>query len=233
MLLTKLQVPEYVQTVSEGSPQTICQNLDNLKPENNSKSIESKIFTFDAVPVKASFHSCIQRLISPNITLCDNYESKNSKGPTIEQIMLPFFGVNPTDAQDDEGYTICPENLTEVPCYGKIVRTPDDGYDVNDTSIDQANKSISTIEVSSQQPGQNQTYSSEAASSVYYEGLDWWGICNNSLVRSYISQPCDTLVTPESSRAHTSRESSIRKNTVSKRSTYPFYSRVVLWDNTR
>ena len=111
--------------------------------------------------------------------------------------MLPFFGVNPTDAQDDEGYTICPENLTEVLCYGKIVRTPDDGYDVNDTSIDQANKSISTIEVSSQQPGQNQTYSSEAASSVYYEGLDWWGICNNSLVRSYISQPCDTLVTPD------------------------------------
>jgi len=27
--------------------------------------------------------------------------------------------------------------------------------------------------------------------------LDWWDICNNSLVRSYISQPCETLVTPD------------------------------------
>lgn len=25
----------------------------------------------------------------------------------------------------------------------------------------------------------------------------WWGVCNNSLVRSYISQPCATLVTPD------------------------------------
>jgi hypothetical protein len=63
--------------------------------------------------------------------------------------MLPFFGVNPADAQDDEGYTICPQYLTEVQCYGKIVKTPDDGYNVNDTSIDQANKSKSTTEVSS------------------------------------------------------------------------------------
>jgi hypothetical protein len=35
------------------------------------------------------------------------------------------------------------------------------------------------------------------SSGVYYEGLDWWGICNNSLIRSYISQPCETLVTPD------------------------------------
>ena len=34
-------------------------------------------------------------------------------------------------------------------------------------------------------------------SAVYYEGLDWWGISNNSLVRSYISQPCESLVTPD------------------------------------
>ena len=75
-------------TVSgEYSPQTICQNLDNLKPENNgSNSIESNIFTFEGVPVNAP---------------------------------------------------------------------------------------------------------------VYYEGLDWWGICNNSLLRSYISQPCETLVSPD------------------------------------
>jgi hypothetical protein len=130
-------------TVSEGSPQTICQNLDNLKPENGSNSIESNIFTFNSVPVNASFHSCIQRLIYPNVTLCDNFGSKNSQGPTIEQLMLPFFGGNPDDAQDDEGYTICPAYLNEVQCYGKIVRTPDDGYDVNDTCIEQANRSTS------------------------------------------------------------------------------------------
>ena len=44
-------------TVSEGGPQTICQNLDNLKPENGSNSIESNVFTFENVPVNASFHS--------------------------------------------------------------------------------------------------------------------------------------------------------------------------------
>jgi tetratricopeptide (TPR) repeat protein len=128
-------------TVSEGYPQKICQNLDNLKPENNSNSIESNIFTFENVPVNASFHSCIQRLIYPNVTLCHNFGSKNYQGPTIEQKILPFFGVDPAAAEDDEGYTACPTYLTEVQCYGKIVKTPDDGYDVNDTSIEQANKS--------------------------------------------------------------------------------------------
>ncbi len=130
-------------TVSEGYPQTICQNLDNLKPENNSNSIESHIFTFENVPVNASFHSCIQRLIYPNVTLCDNYGSKNYQGPTVEQLILPFFGVDPAEAEDDEGYTGCPLYLTETQCYGKVVKTPDDGYDVNDTSIEHANKSTS------------------------------------------------------------------------------------------
>jgi hypothetical protein len=317
-------------TVSEGGPQTICQNLDNLKPENNSNSIESNLFTFENVPVNASFHSCIQRLIYPNVTLCDNYGSKNYQGPTVEQIMLPFFGVDPAAAQDDEGYGICPQYLTEVQCYGKIVKTPDDGYDINDTSIDQTSKQIalteqqlpvgsltanqsqisnkpivtnqtiilkqglnatlrgidpnnkslnfsiytepakgtitftkinstsvnatyfpledgiltdsfsykasngvldsnigkvsltffppqtsnngntssdiqsqSSVNQSSpdeQPPGNaapNQTYSLTEPSVVYYEGLDWWGICNNSLVCSYISQPCETLVSPD------------------------------------
>jgi len=95
-------------TVSEGYPQTICQNLDNLKPENNSNSIESNIFTFENVPVNASFHSCIQRLIYPNVTLCYNYGSKNYQGPTVEQLILQFFGVDPPNAEDDEGYTSCP-----------------------------------------------------------------------------------------------------------------------------
>jgi Bacterial Ig domain len=318
-------------TVSEGGPQTICQNLDNLKPENNSNVIESKVFTFENVPVNASFHSCIQRLIYPNVTLCDNYGSANNQGPTIEQIMLPFFGVDPADAEDDEGYGICPEYLTEVQCYGKIVKTPDDGYDINDTSIDQASKQIALTEqqelsarsltanqiqvsnkpivtnqtvtlkegsnitlrgidrnnkslnfliytepgkgtitftkinstsvnatyfpledgiltdsfsykasngvsesnigkvlltffptqtsdngntssdiqsqppVNQSSPGEhqpgnaepNQTYSLTEPSAEYYKGLDWWGICNNSLVRSYMSQPCETLVSPD------------------------------------
>ena len=29
------------------------------------------------------------------------------------------------------------------------------------------------------------------------QSLRWWGICNNSLLRSYISQPCETLVSPD------------------------------------
>ena len=133
-------------TVSEGGPQTICQNLDNLKPENGSNSIESNIFTFENVPVNASFHSCIQRLIYPNVTLCDNYGSKNYQGPKVEQLILPFFGVDPAEAEDDEGYTSCPLYLTEAQCYGKIVKTPDDGYDINDASIGQASKQIALTE---------------------------------------------------------------------------------------
>jgi hypothetical protein len=31
----------------------------------------------------------------------------------------------------------------------------------------------------------------------YYQGLNWWGICNNPLLHSYISQPCNVLVTPD------------------------------------
>lgn len=56
---------------------------------------------------------------------------------------------------------------------------------------------MSTAEVSLQQPDPNQTRSSGESSGVYYEGMDWWGICNNSLVRYFISQPCETLVTPD------------------------------------
>jgi hypothetical protein len=51
-----------------------------------------------------------------------------------------------------------------------------------------------------QEPGNaapNQTYSLTEPSAGYYKGMDWWGICNNSLVRSYISQPCETLVSPD------------------------------------
>ena len=35
------------------------------------------------------------------------------------------------------------------------------------------------------------------ASGRYYDGLDWSGICNNPLLSSYISKPCDILVTPD------------------------------------
>jgi hypothetical protein len=31
----------------------------------------------------------------------------------------------------------------------------------------------------------------------YYDGLDWAGICNNPLLSSYRSKPCDLLVTPD------------------------------------
>jgi hypothetical protein len=34
-------------------------------------------------------------------------------------------------------------------------------------------------------------------SAEYYKDMNWWGICNNSLVRSYISQPCETLVSQD------------------------------------
>jgi hypothetical protein len=31
----------------------------------------------------------------------------------------------------------------------------------------------------------------------YYEDYDWRGVCNNPFASNYISQPCDTLVTPD------------------------------------
>lgn len=31
----------------------------------------------------------------------------------------------------------------------------------------------------------------------FYEGLDWDGVCTNPLIRNYISQPCNVLVTPD------------------------------------
>ena len=145
MLPTKQQILEYVRQSQKATHKRSAKTY-NLKPENDSRVIESHIFTFENVPVNASFHSCIQRLIYPNVTLYDNYGSNNNQGPTIEQLMLPFFGVDPANAQDNEGYTICPQYLTEVQCYGKIVKIPDDGYDINDTSIDQTSKQIALTE---------------------------------------------------------------------------------------
>jgi hypothetical protein len=37
----------------------------------------------------------------------------------------------------------------------------------------------------------------EQDNSRYYEGFDWLGVCNNPLVRNYITQPCDVLVTSD------------------------------------
>lgn len=65
-------------------------------------------------------------------------------------------------------------NLIETQYYGKIVKTPDDGYDVNDTSIDQANKVMSVAKLSTQQQESNKTYTSAELFRVYYEGVDWW-----------------------------------------------------------
>lgn len=31
----------------------------------------------------------------------------------------------------------------------------------------------------------------------HYEGFDWRGVCNNPLVRNYITQQCDVLVTSD------------------------------------
>jgi hypothetical protein len=48
-----------------------------------------------------------------------------------------------------------------------------------------------------EQPLGNTEPNQTEPSTEYYKGLDWWGICNNSLVRSYISQPCESLVSQD------------------------------------
>ena len=37
----------------------------------------------------------------------------------------------------------------------------------------------------------------EQDNSRYYEGFDWLGVCNNPMVRNYITQQCDVLVTSD------------------------------------
>ena len=85
---------------------------------------------------------------------------------------------------------------------GKVLLTffPTQTSDNGNTSSDiQSQPPVNQSSPGEQPPGNtepNQT-SFREPSAVYYEGMDWWGICNNSLVRSYISQPCETLVSPD------------------------------------
>jgi hypothetical protein len=83
---------------------------------------------------------------------------------------------------------------------GTVIATPQTSDNGNTSSDIQSQSSVNQSSPEEQQPGNtvpNQTYSLTEPSAVYYEGLDWWGICNNSLVRSYISQPCENLVSPD------------------------------------
>jgi photosystem II reaction center protein PsbP len=50
---------------------------------------------------------------------------------------------------------------------------------------------------SPQQPIINNNPPTKKQIDRYYQGLNWWGICNNPLLHSYISQPCNVLVTPD------------------------------------
>lgn len=128
-------------TKSLDSNQTQCQSLQD-KPENASfypwinPWISSKVFTFYNVPINATYQSCV--ILSGGYKLsfktCDTGDGTNGMGPTVEQTWLQFFGVDPALAVDEDGYENCPENITEVQCYGKIVRIPDDGRDINDTT---------------------------------------------------------------------------------------------------
>jgi hypothetical protein len=59
----------------------------------------------------------------------------------------------------------------------------------SDTGAAQSNSSL-TSSGRSQEPVAKQN-------DRYYEGLNWWGVCNNPLLHSYISQSCDVLVTPD------------------------------------
>ena len=60
-------------------------------------------------------------------------------------------------------------------------------------------QSPSSVNQSSQeeQPPGNAAPNRTEPSAEYYKDMNWWAICNNSLVRSYISQPCETLVTSD------------------------------------
>src|SRR5262249_24720999 len=81
---------------------------------------------------------------------------------------------------------------------GKVLLTyfPTQTSDNGNTSSNiQSQPSVNQSSPEEHQPGSTgpkQTYSFKEPSAGYYEGIDWWGICNNSLVRSYVSQPCET-----------------------------------------
>jgi hypothetical protein len=92
--------------------------LDNLKPENNSNKLNRK-----SSPLKMcqSLHHFI---LVFNVLFIQTLHFVI----TMDQITIrSFFGVDAAGAEDDEGYTYCPQYLTEGQYYGKIVMTPGDG----------------------------------------------------------------------------------------------------------
>jgi hypothetical protein len=82
---------------------------------------------------------------------------------------------------------------------GKVILTyyPPQTSDNGNTSSDIQSQPFVNQSSPEEQPHGNTWPNQTETPAVYYEGLDWWGICNNSLVRSYISQPCETLVQPD------------------------------------
>jgi hypothetical protein len=60
----------------------------------------------------------------------------------------------------------------------------------------QVNLTLTQVPLIPETKNEEQT-SQQVQQSRCYEGLNWRGICNNPLLSSYISQPCDVLVTPD------------------------------------
>lgn len=57
----------------------------------------------------------------------------------------------------------------------------------------------SLTEITQTQEQTNTTTVTDEQNDRYYEGLDWQEVCANPLVKNYISQPCEVLVTPDGS----------------------------------
>ena len=162
---------------------------------------EKPIVTNQTVILKQGLNATLRGIDPNNKSLNFSIYTQPAKG-TITFTKINSTSVNATYFPLENGiltdsFSYKTSNGVSDSNIGKIALTffPTQTLDNGNTSSNvQSQPPVNQSLREQQQPGNtepNQTYSG------YYKGLDWWGICNNSLVHSYISQPCETLVTPD------------------------------------
>ncbi len=100
---------------------------------------------------------------------------------TFKRYENPTYGINiqyPSNWRIDEGDVYADDYVTDIVSFIAPIRSDTEAYGPS-------------LSISIDNPPRNQL------TDRYYEGYDWRGVCNNPFASNYISQPCDTLVTPD------------------------------------
>ena len=174
---------------------------------NQIKVSNKPIVTNQTIILKQGLNATLRGIDPNNKSLNFSIYTEPAKG-TITFTIINSTSVNATYFPLEDGiltdsFSYKASNGVSDSNIGKVILTffpPQTSDNGNTSSNIQSQPPMNQSLHEQQQPGNtkpNQTNSFKEPSAVYYEGLDWWGICNNSLVHSYISQPCETLVTPD------------------------------------